>query len=795
MADEAAAAGKAADALYVQLIGDGRSYKNMLGSAVKQTEQASAAIASETKKITEAVKNDVAEDSAILAHMTESRLAKVGQRAVGSGLIIVGLVRRMVGAFQAYEGAAIHAFKEAETAEMRMRGALETHGGDVEKTMMQYREFADEMQRTSTMAGTTAKALLNTAEGFGLTGEKAMRAVRDAQALSARKGGDPGQWMRAISFLEQGQVSREFMRLTPEIKKAKTEAEKLRLINKYIAESQKYINKELDTASGNWRQLKNEVSDLFEIMGKEIVKALKPFVDFGIEAARWFKALSPEIQRVTANVIQIAAIVVVATTAWGIWGSAIKDIVILFGMLLSKFGLIVAAIAGIGYAIYKIADSFGVWSDLKKIAKDAADSIESYFGDAWAGIVSAVKRGDLAMAFKIVGAAARTVWTDISNAFLDNWAKLASWFSSLWGNLWAYLRDNWGLLFTWIVDNWKNVFVDAWTLVKMYFAGFPPALKAALEIWTQLIATALGWWHGRLVTFFLSDLPSMVVSGIKTALTIAAGMVVATAKIIAKVMAGALVGELPGMGVARQIGAALQERHAKNMEIIKEGVGEATVVAEAAGTAYSKAYKAGLNKESVVGLLGNVLKKGFAEFPNPFKEFVPTTQAFPAFLRFLGIPPLPKFEADMSKFANAARDELGNLLDEAWDKEETEQALDWLADFMFEEAGDIGARTGQELSSEFAKALRFDAALSDSAESAFRAWEFQMTGGTGGGGGGKGMGRFGAIGADTPEGAFEQFEQDLGDMVTLNEKMEGLLGDIRKNTGRDPIVLQGAGLA
>src|SRR5574343_305049 len=141
MADEAATAGKAAENLYVQLSGDGRSYGNMLNTAVAQTEKASAAIAKETQKITAAVKNDVAEDSAILQHMTESRLAKIGQRAVGTGLIIVGLVRRMIDAFQSFEQEAVQAFQEGETARRRLQGVLEANGAGVDETMEKYGEF------------------------------------------------------------------------------------------------------------------------------------------------------------------------------------------------------------------------------------------------------------------------------------------------------------------------------------------------------------------------------------------------------------------------------------------------------------------------------------------------------------------------------------------------------------------------------------------------------------------------------------------------------------------------------
>ena len=714
MADEAAAAGKAADALYVQLIGDGRSYKNMLGSAVEQTEQASAAIASETKKITEAVKNDVAEDSAILSHMTESRLAKVGQRAVGSGLIIVGMVKRIVGAFQSMEHEAISAFKETETAEMRLSAALETHGGDVEGIMEQYKGFADEMQRVSTMSGTMAKQLLGSAEKFGLTGDKAMRAVKDAQALAARTGGDAGGFIRSISQLESGFVSREFMRLIPALKKAKTEAEKFQLVNKYIADSQRFMNKELNTAAGHWRQLKNEVQDVLEVFGKQIVEALRPLVDMGINAAKWFKSLNPDLQRTLAKITQIVSLVAVGATAWGVWGGAIKDLStlglnVIIGLASSLLSWPVLLAAGIGVVIYKSIDLQMTWKDVTSAMQDAWQWLVGYLTPAVEGFVSALKAGDLQMVWKIFSAAFRTAMTDIANLFQANWERVWPWFKENWFTVLSDLGRVLGLVWD---ESWKRVKI------------FAVAAKDLLE--------ALAEWLGN-----------------RIALAIAVGL--------GKVDKG-----------------------------------------EAKKTAY---WLGNIFENQVTIALGNAWLKMKKIGPfDPLKNFKWSAKLFPG------------LTADVSEFANTARDELSNLLDAEKMQREFEQQEKFFEKFGFwepdaamrewwdlqsllvEQSKEKGREAGEEMSKEFAKALRFDAALSDSAESAFRAWEFQMTGGTGGGGGGKGMGRFDAIGADTPEGAFEQFKQDLGDMVTLNEKMEGLLGDIRKNTGRDPVVLQGAGL-
>jgi hypothetical protein len=421
MAGEAETAGKASENLYVQLIGDGKSYGNMLKGAVQQTEQASRAIAQETAKITAAVKNDVAEDSAILQHMTESRLAKVGQRAVGSGLIIVGLVKRMLGAFQSFEHGARSAFVESETTLMRLTGVLEANGAAVDETMAKYEEFADTMKATSTMSGTAAKQLLANAGNFGMVGNAAMRAVRDAQALAARKGGDPGQWIRAISMLEQGQVAREFMRLTPEIKKAKTEAEKIKLINKFIAESQRFINAEAATAAGRWRQMKNEIGDVLEILGKTIVNAMKPLVEMATRAARWFQSLNEEYQTLISNTIQIATLVTIATAAWGIFGGPIKDIIYLVGFLVGKFGLLVAAVAGVGYAIYRIADAYGVWDALKAKIQETLDWLTDYFGESWDAIVQSVSRGDLTLAVEIAWLQIKVAWLEGTRAIREAW--------------------------------------------------------------------------------------------------------------------------------------------------------------------------------------------------------------------------------------------------------------------------------------------------------------------------------------------------------------------------------------
>ena len=709
MANEAAAAGKAADNLYVQLIGDGRSYQNMLNGAIKQTEQAGAAIAAETSKITAAVKNDVAEDSAILAHMTESRLAKVGQRAVGSGLVMVSLVRRLIGAFQSLESGAISAFKEAELAVVRMNDAIESNGGNVEKTSARYEAFAAHMQEVSTLSATAAKQLLAVAESAGLSGDAAERAVKDAQALAAKKGGSAGEWMQPLAFLEKGQIHRAFMRLTPEIRAAKTEMQKLALVQKYLDKAQSASGKELATATGHWRQFKNEVSDVLEVLGKTIIDALRPVVQFGIETSRWFKALSPQFQKIIAQVVQWASLATVAVAAWGMFGGAIKDIVMLIAMLVSKFGLLIALAAGVGYAIYKIADSFGVWDDLKKKMQGVVDWFKGYFQEGWDGIVSAVKRGDLEMAWNIALAQIKLAWVDATNALADTWDK--------------FVQDYKIGIDKMIIDT-KGL-KQAWETLK----GGAATAAAGVGFGAERI--------GNEIKF-------------------------------AKDTAKSLLDDIRDLNKASKERGMSWASYSMNLYRILSGDQQSAAVDEAFDNLNKNNQKATENFKQTIDLIWKWTTDTIASIDKVNDQ------------------------ATRAAASAAAKRNLQGLLDQAEEDKIFEGAAAMWMDLV-KPAEEAGKRAGKAFSDEFKKAMRVDAVEFFSLEGQTSMEEFLRTRTHGGEGKGKG-GMGGPVNAAEVNPQLFDMGVTLDGQASTAKHMDGLLAKIERNTGREQLVLTGAGL-
>lgn len=148
--------------------------------------------------------------------------------------------------------------------------------------------------------------------------------------------------------------------------------------------------------------------------------------------------------------------------------------------LLSPVGLVVAAVGAIGYVFATQTDEGQeAMGRLKAGFVETANTAK----EAWGGIVSAMKKGDLELAMRIVGAALRyewakidqywtTQWADFKKSFKDGWDTLGGALSIVWNEITSGLEQALAFTLEAIISNFNSAIVAlakgaAWLLEQV----------------------------------------------------------------------------------------------------------------------------------------------------------------------------------------------------------------------------------------------------------------------------------------------------------------------------------------
>lgn len=309
--------------LVVRLTGDMSQYVKMLQDAQK-----------ETKQQTDSIKDMIGGVSSALA-------------ALGAGAFLKDSLRE---------------WKIAEDTAIELTATLKANGREVENTMERYKEFASAMQEVTTVGDDTTLALLKVAEQYGKTGGKAEEMTKKAMALSEATGTSPQMMMRLVAALESGNTEMLNMlsRVVPQLRLAETEAEKLALVEKLIAQGMDEMAEKAQTGSGRLAQLTNDFGDLKEQIGEVVSQGIKPFAEAGSAIAKWAQTMPADMKATAISVTLVAvALVTVANTA-GLVGRAVTALTVntvafTKAALLNPYVWVAAAAAGILYLAARVA--------------------------------------------------------------------------------------------------------------------------------------------------------------------------------------------------------------------------------------------------------------------------------------------------------------------------------------------------------------------------------------------------------------------------------------------------------
>ncbi len=216
------------------------------------------------------------------ARSTESAFKSLGTIAAMGGLTL-GM------------GQAITAFMDAEKASMKMAVAMKNQGDYTKAAMADMQEYAVSIQRTTASEDDAVLSVMANLKTYGMMNEEVKKSTQAVLNLTAAKQ-DEGMTIERASEL----IGKAYMGETTALKRVGI------VIDENIPKTEAYAKvmeqiqgrfggaaaAELETYAGQWKKIKNEFSDVAEVLGLVLLKSIEA-VAFGsnIMAVGFYTAL------------------------------------------------------------------------------------------------------------------------------------------------------------------------------------------------------------------------------------------------------------------------------------------------------------------------------------------------------------------------------------------------------------------------------------------------------------------------------------------------------------------------
>jgi hypothetical protein len=165
------------------------------------------------------------------------------------------------------------AFMDSEKQQARMNVVLRRNSEDVDAANKKIGEFSDGMQYLTGIDNDQIKSLELLARQYEIQDGKIDGAIKGAIGLT-EIGGDLESNLKALANAYNGNWSM-LTKLIPELRTAKTESERLDILNRKMAEGFEMTTEAMKTAAGSAAVLKNWWDDLKESTGGFIVNAAR----------------------------------------------------------------------------------------------------------------------------------------------------------------------------------------------------------------------------------------------------------------------------------------------------------------------------------------------------------------------------------------------------------------------------------------------------------------------------------------------------------------------------------------
>ncbi|MCQ6530658.1 phage tail tape measure protein [Bacillus mycoides] len=196
----------------------------------------------------------------------------------------------------------------------------------------------------------------------------------------------------------------------------------------------------------------------------DLVAKFAEWVTNNPELAATLAAIAVAIGIISGAIMALAPIVVTVMSIFGIGAAAAAGIV-------AAIPLIVAAIAAIGFAIYKNFD------DIKQWIIDIWNSITEYLVELWDGIVQSSSE-------------AWSSFLETMHAFFD---PIGQFFSDLWTSIGEICSSTWNSIVEFFSGAWAS-------FTEMMHSFFDPIGEFFSSLWSGIVETASSWWTSLVTT-------------------------------------------------------------------------------------------------------------------------------------------------------------------------------------------------------------------------------------------------------------------------------------------------------
>ncbi len=185
----------------------------------------------------------------------------------------------------------VRAYGIQEAAEVALQSALRQTGADVDSNADRLKKYASEVQKQTIYGDELILQQMALGLQMGIGVDKIEEATKAAIGLSAAFDKDLKWSFEQLARAQQGQTG-ELKNVGINIDNALSSQEKFNRVLREGASRFSIAKDYAKTTAGQMKQFENEVSDLAEMIGKELIPTLREMTDMVRGGVKWFSDLS-----------------------------------------------------------------------------------------------------------------------------------------------------------------------------------------------------------------------------------------------------------------------------------------------------------------------------------------------------------------------------------------------------------------------------------------------------------------------------------------------------------------------
>lgn len=178
----------------------------------------------------------------------------------------------------------VRLWEEQEQAVTKLAGALRSSGDRVGAYIGELKETASAIQSVTTVGDEASLQIMQLARSQGVAADQLGEVTKGAIGLSRAFGIDTRIAVRGIANAMQGQFT-TLQRYIPALRNVEDEGEKLRIVQRAMAQGFEVAKAEADTSTGAMTQMQNAIGDLREQIGRGVASQFRPFAEWFTELA------------------------------------------------------------------------------------------------------------------------------------------------------------------------------------------------------------------------------------------------------------------------------------------------------------------------------------------------------------------------------------------------------------------------------------------------------------------------------------------------------------------------------